>query len=767
MTENGIPQSIVLDLSNLKKKPKFFQCFGFHCTHTYSSNPSLIDLFVSKDGIQFKHWTTLNPYFKEGRQLFSIDPIGPSYKFLEVIIKETYGANRTYMNQIYLMEKHPKFMFMKDELINQTQVSPSKITKGAQPYQFNSYQIRPQNDTQQVFTPEKHQYQQVNQIEHQMNNYLLEKHNHQLSMPSAIQTKQGLSTNPLSQNQTTFLPSNLLSSASKKNDDRFLSQDFFSIQSQAQQKAPINPYEQQSQNYQHQQQYLNSIQKNSHNSNFQGTQPLKFKNTPHFNQINSQQYQNTEQRLMDNNYMGTQNYKDLISHGQQLDYELMDTMQQNHQQNEGILQTQEDGNPNEEQLETDYFMEIISNVQLNFNDLCDKLKGLQSEFENVQAEFQQSVLKSPLKEASKQFSPDQRSQFKSQHLNHNQSQKSSLVNSVTPRENLKQEIMEQCLTFCQNHLNQMTSQRGSAQQLKTTHNLSQSSSQTVINERFLETKLKSVIEQWQKQFFDDYIQPSLMNHYEQMEKKIILSIEKKAPPQSAMMSTSNKSHHIYADNGYDMPYQNQQSNQLNSQRLTSKQSLLTQQIHNNDEDLLGEYQDDIHELQHNRIDSYRGQQVTSFDHQNLSQQTDYHQATEQMFSEMKPMTPSSSLGQVPGPLLNKMTQNHSQKYPLILETSSTINQLEVSQNTRTQDEIKRIAEQLQVKLTAKAQKLRMLQQEQLNTDINEDLRSLQNDFDNENQFISQQQDYDQFNDDHQEDGIFNQNDYLNDDSSEL
>ena len=98
MTENGLPQSIIIDLTSLRRKGRFYQCFGFSCAHAYSSNPALIDLFVSKDGINFRHWTSINTVYREGRQLFAIDPIGPSYKFIELIVKETYGANRTYMN---------------------------------------------------------------------------------------------------------------------------------------------------------------------------------------------------------------------------------------------------------------------------------------------------------------------------------------------------------------------------------------------------------------------------------------------------------------------------------------------------------------------------------------------------------------------------------------------------------------------------------------------------------------------------------------------
>ena len=34
-------------------------------------------------------------------------------------------------------------------------------------------------------------------------------------------------------------------------------------------------------------------------------------------------------------------------------------------------------------IEPEQYLEILSNVQTNFNDLCEKLKSLQGEFESV------------------------------------------------------------------------------------------------------------------------------------------------------------------------------------------------------------------------------------------------------------------------------------------------------------------------------------------------------------------------------------------------
>jgi hypothetical protein len=89
---------------------------------------------VSKDGIYFRHWTSINTVHREGRQLFAIDPIGPSYKFIELIVKETFGANRTYMNQIFLLEQHPKYLHMKENLSENRVMSPKVIEQ-----QMNNY----------------------------------------------------------------------------------------------------------------------------------------------------------------------------------------------------------------------------------------------------------------------------------------------------------------------------------------------------------------------------------------------------------------------------------------------------------------------------------------------------------------------------------------------------------------------------------------------------------------------------------------------------
>lgn len=42
----------------------------------------------------------------------------------------------------------------------------------------------------------------------------------------------------------------------------------------------------------------------------------------------------------------------------------------------------------------------------------------------------------------------------------------------------------------------------------------------------LEQNLGSIIEEWQKKFFEDYIQPKLEDHYNKIEERIIKSMNK-------------------------------------------------------------------------------------------------------------------------------------------------------------------------------------------------------------------------------------------------
>ena len=91
----------------LKNKAQFYQCFGIQCWYTYSSNPKEIDLYISKDGANFVTWANFHLKYVDGYQFFNIHPIGERYNYLKCIIKDTFGSNQTYWNQILLWEENP------------------------------------------------------------------------------------------------------------------------------------------------------------------------------------------------------------------------------------------------------------------------------------------------------------------------------------------------------------------------------------------------------------------------------------------------------------------------------------------------------------------------------------------------------------------------------------------------------------------------------------------------------------------------------------
>ncbi|KAL4473196.1 hypothetical protein ABPG72_015577 [Tetrahymena utriculariae] len=108
MTEEGMPQSVIIDISKLADRPKFFKCVAFDCWHDYKTNPSIIEFLVSTDNVkEYITWSTIYLELKEGLQVFQIDPLGRRYDFIKIIVKETYGGAKTYLNQVLLFEENP------------------------------------------------------------------------------------------------------------------------------------------------------------------------------------------------------------------------------------------------------------------------------------------------------------------------------------------------------------------------------------------------------------------------------------------------------------------------------------------------------------------------------------------------------------------------------------------------------------------------------------------------------------------------------------
>ena len=110
-----LPQEIIINLSHsfLKEYPIKLTAIGIYCWHAYPSNPKLVEILVSKNNDNnFISFGNFDLCLKPGRQLLQLDEENDTNFlitennnfFIKIIIKETYGDKKTYINNIYLYE---------------------------------------------------------------------------------------------------------------------------------------------------------------------------------------------------------------------------------------------------------------------------------------------------------------------------------------------------------------------------------------------------------------------------------------------------------------------------------------------------------------------------------------------------------------------------------------------------------------------------------------------------------------------------------------
>ena len=116
LSSEQLPQEIIINLNKnlLKKYPKKITSIGIFCWHAYPSNPKLIEILISKDNKKtFLSLGNFDLFLKPGKQLLQLEDdsnyILDNNKNIEniiikLIIKETYGEKRTYINNIFLYE---------------------------------------------------------------------------------------------------------------------------------------------------------------------------------------------------------------------------------------------------------------------------------------------------------------------------------------------------------------------------------------------------------------------------------------------------------------------------------------------------------------------------------------------------------------------------------------------------------------------------------------------------------------------------------------
>ena len=115
LSTEELPQEIIINLKRdlFKEMPKKISAIGIYCWHAYPTNPKLIEILISKNnGINFVSLGNFDLCLKPGKQLLQFDyelnpPLIKENKLdliIKLIIKETFGDKRTYINNIYLYE---------------------------------------------------------------------------------------------------------------------------------------------------------------------------------------------------------------------------------------------------------------------------------------------------------------------------------------------------------------------------------------------------------------------------------------------------------------------------------------------------------------------------------------------------------------------------------------------------------------------------------------------------------------------------------------
>ena len=114
LSEKSVPQIIVIDLSKMEKKPEnfFFKFFGIYCWHAYSTNPKIIQILVSENNKKYFDLGDYELAMSPKTQYFQIGNLenikNKKIKFIKLIIKETFGGSRTYINQIFFYDEQSK-----------------------------------------------------------------------------------------------------------------------------------------------------------------------------------------------------------------------------------------------------------------------------------------------------------------------------------------------------------------------------------------------------------------------------------------------------------------------------------------------------------------------------------------------------------------------------------------------------------------------------------------------------------------------------------
>ena len=115
ISKEELPQEIIINISRsfFKQYPKKLSAIGIYCWHAYPTNPKLVEILISKNNDDnYISFGNFDLCLKPGRQLLQLDEENDTDYLntennnysIKILIKETYGDKRTYINNIYLYE---------------------------------------------------------------------------------------------------------------------------------------------------------------------------------------------------------------------------------------------------------------------------------------------------------------------------------------------------------------------------------------------------------------------------------------------------------------------------------------------------------------------------------------------------------------------------------------------------------------------------------------------------------------------------------------
>ena len=136
ISNEELPQKIILNLSRsfFKEYPKKLAAIGIYCWHAYPTNPKLVEVLISKNNDNnYISFGNFDLCLKPGRQLLQLDEENDTNFLntennnysLKILIKETFGDKRTYINNIYLYEN----INLNENNLNHSNIKENTIKK--------------------------------------------------------------------------------------------------------------------------------------------------------------------------------------------------------------------------------------------------------------------------------------------------------------------------------------------------------------------------------------------------------------------------------------------------------------------------------------------------------------------------------------------------------------------------------------------------------------------------------------------------------------